>query len=379
MRALQVLFALLLAGLAGLANDGAIDGVGGRVGFMDGEHPSIRMTKEWVRVELNPASYAVAATFIFANDGPATSVRMGFPESGGGDGVGGNTSTFLRFRTAVDGQPIAATRRLARGGQDFQAFWVKTVAFAAGQTREVRVEYTSRYGDSVEGDFSAAYDFTGGNWKGMVAESNLLVHVNTGGTVHLTSRTPFVAGDNRLHARWTNWQAQEDVHLRLFQMPKGGWLLNEQPGWAFRQDEPSTRQPRMMPQALLPCCVFMVALRAVETAERERLYGDGQPPAPPLTWNAATKQATLKAEGHTVVYTVGKLAMLVDGVSVGLADAPKLVGPYGPMGGQSATLFVPLDALMKALGGTVATDAAAVRVSFTLPEGDAPEADTRLH
>jgi hypothetical protein len=69
------------------ANDGAMAGISGAPHFLKGEHPSVRMVREWVWMDVYPNHYTVKATYIFHNRGKATTVQMGFPEFGYGDGT----------------------------------------------------------------------------------------------------------------------------------------------------------------------------------------------------------------------------------------------------------------------------------------------------
>lgn len=75
----------IMCALAAWANDRAIVGRGGTWKPLQGEHASIRMVSERVRVDVYEKYYDVQASFVFRNEGPATTVTMGFPESGGGD------------------------------------------------------------------------------------------------------------------------------------------------------------------------------------------------------------------------------------------------------------------------------------------------------
>src|SRR3546814_9692068 len=60
---------------------------------------------------------------------PISTVRMGFPESSGGDADFGRLKThtsFKEFKTWVDGGEVAAQRMVAHSNEDdfqFEAFW----------------------------------------------------------------------------------------------------------------------------------------------------------------------------------------------------------------------------------------------------------------
>lgn len=247
MKKLFVCFALLACIGAGstpsFANDSAITGVSGTPGNMKvvqlaGEHRSIRMVRETVAITVFQTDYVTDARFEFHNDGAATTVKMGFPESGSGDVDGREwrkQTSFKSFRTWVDGRETKARRLLASGqGAGFEAFWIKTVAFKRGQTRHVRVLYRSSIGGSGYGDF-VSYDFTGGNWKGRVAQSDLSVQLTAPGRYIVgayygeTPRPKEWRKGNTFHFRWRNWQAQTGFSLRYLAELPGTMTLAETP------------------------------------------------------------------------------------------------------------------------------------------------------
>src|SRR5690606_38790314 len=173
----------LFASTRACANDSAISGTSGTPGNLKatqlaGEHKTIRMVREQIVMTLGRSEYVTDAHFVFRNDGPATTVKMGFPEGAGGDSDFANLkkkTSFKEFKAWVDGREIKAMRMIADANEDdftLDALWVKTVPFQRGQTRNVRVRYRSPLGTSTDGDF-VFYDFTGGNWKGKVDESTL--------------------------------------------------------------------------------------------------------------------------------------------------------------------------------------------------------------
>ena len=61
------LLALYLAATA-RANDTAVRGIGGSITPLSGEHPSVRMVREQVRMDLYRDSYDTAVDFVFVND-----------------------------------------------------------------------------------------------------------------------------------------------------------------------------------------------------------------------------------------------------------------------------------------------------------------------
>ena len=220
-----VLLSLMLAAPA-FANDSAVVGVGGSWKPMSGKHPAVRMVRERVEIDVHPSYEVTRATFVFENEGPAMEVRMGFPEAGWGDIAPSaymKRSGFQSFVTSVDGKPVKAVRY---GGQpteeDYRAVWVKRVPFRAKQQRTVQASYRSQLGEiaSSEAPHFVAYQFSGGNWKGDVAESVMVVrfHPRLPDRINATldgTKPHGVARGNTITYRWTHWQAQGEFNLRF--------------------------------------------------------------------------------------------------------------------------------------------------------------------
>lgn len=154
-------------------------------------HPSIRMDRERVVVEIRPKGYHVDATFTFVNDGPACAVRMGFPdetspnEDDPGPGVKAPPRAALdHFRSWVDGR--AVTTSLVRNTSDAKTWHVKRVAFAKGGTRRIRVVYDADGGgatNSENGRYIRQANYvmrTGASWKGPIGLAELIVRFTPG-------------------------------------------------------------------------------------------------------------------------------------------------------------------------------------------------------
>ncbi len=198
------------------------------------------MVREWVKIDVFPQNYTVNVQFVFTNDGPVTTVKMGFPESGSGVGIGPNSfrnsSAYSKFETSVDGRQVSVERvaprskRKLAGMESYGAFWVNTVHFDRKQTHIVRVSYQSRQGGTSMGDRSVEYDFTGGNWKGLVSESDLLVTFHIPGTTFYqtdlpktdelgstdsTSFSQSINGNLQFYC-WKNWRANDGFETSYY-------------------------------------------------------------------------------------------------------------------------------------------------------------------
>ncbi|MFI5385265.1 MAG: DUF4424 family protein [Fimbriimonadales bacterium] len=169
---------LLSAAYAIPADDTAVDGIGGNIKMMKG-HPTIRMVSEDVRVKLPQAT--VRAVFVFHNDGPATTVKIGFPESGTGYDHGTRrNSLFGYFRSYVDGKRIKVKREgnlhVEEEDNSYHIWWTKSVHFGRHQTRVIVDEYKGGIGgDTTNHAFFTYVMSTGGSWKGNIKRARITV------------------------------------------------------------------------------------------------------------------------------------------------------------------------------------------------------------
>ena len=201
------------------ANDTSISGVGGSVVALRTEHSSVQMVRETVRLDLYKGYYETTADFVFKNHGSTRTVRMGFPESGSGEGKPG---TIKNFWTSVDGERVKAQRiRTEHSEEYYTAYWVKSVPFDKNGERHVRVHFRTEYGSGIGGTL-ASYDFTGGNWRGKVRESVLIITPHRGAPL-LTFVQTEIPGHRKLLARqdasklrryvWRMWEAEAPLLL----------------------------------------------------------------------------------------------------------------------------------------------------------------------
>lgn len=364
--------ALTLTALPALANDSAITGVGGSLTLLKGEHKTIRMVREKVAMILGPKDYEVNVDFVFTNDGPATSVKMGFPESGSGDVRQLKKSQMLAFHTWVDGIKTAANWvPVKRNEEDqYEAHWVKDVKFGKGQTHKIRVSYRSAYGGSATNGLRTfvGYHFTGANWKGKVDESALTVTLRrpgsfvTAGQIRPaggeTGAVKFSQSGPTLSKSWTNWEAQADFTLVLGTAPStwrttvpfagmdepsetpipGSFVPKAAKTYTLGAQSGDTQVYDWCPPVYQRDGQFLVSLRGLEG-----LIGGKWEVSPE---NPATT-ATVKYGSHVWKFAVGSKTATVDGKATALKIAPLA---RTEAIGESPIYYVPLDAITRTLG-----------------------------
>ncbi|HWA83888.1 MAG TPA: hypothetical protein VG820_10660 [Fimbriimonadaceae bacterium] len=164
------------------ADDGWI-GYSGAPKLM-GSHPSVRMVSEVVRATIHREKADVVCDFVFRNDGPACTVRMGFPDYNDNRLPGDeNRSIYNSFKSTVDGKEVEneLEPKKAPELQSYpkgwnSAFEVKSVRFAKGQTRRIREVYRVPLGTlAIHGEIEG---------KGVPAERIFTYVFSTGSTWH---------------------------------------------------------------------------------------------------------------------------------------------------------------------------------------------------
>jgi len=159
------------------ADDGAVVAVGGAVSPM-AQHPSIRLAAEFVHIDFRRSPAEVDCVFFLENAGPATTATIGFPNESGGVDVE-EFVPFSSFVSYVDGDTAQVTVLPDAEHQqhgDYGVWYVKTVPFAAGQTRCVRNVYTGTHGGYSTGH--SAFDYilwSGATWTGPIGVADLVV------------------------------------------------------------------------------------------------------------------------------------------------------------------------------------------------------------
>lgn len=385
MKSVILLFAFLIGTLPALANDMSMVGVGGSLHPQRGEHPQVRMVREKINIEVSQNSYHVRVDFVFQNEGKATSVTMGFPESGGGDDSPTNTesdkSTFFTFSSIVDGKKVPVKRVLLHHSTEyFDAVWIKTVKFSAKQTRHVQINYTAPIGGAagIGLEQLVGYDFTGGNWAGDVDSSVLNIHFQQPGDYLMSAnlgekKVAFKSIPNGISFSWRHWQAQGSFLLRFFQTAQQ-WMVNTRsPELASQLNDfkavqipgaPALKDRRFdwFPPAFYHQGVAYISLTSFQD-DLQHLFPEMNPS---LIWNAQTRFATLKVGKQNFLFQPNKSSFKMNNSEMPLPAPTTLIRWHSDDNGSK--LYVPFAPLVMALGGTYRVNRAAHRYRFDLPK-----------
>ena len=333
-RMLPLIVLIFAASALALADEAAIQGIGGAIRPMR-EHPSVAMERMEVNADIWPRYARVDCRFVLRNTGPAITVRMGFPEQSE-LWVRHAFVGFTRFATWVDGRHrrTRVEGTTLEPGDDlngWQRWRVTRVGFGPHQTRRVRVRYEAPLSEELMGGRVFRYVIsTGASWKGPIGFAR--------------------------------------VRIRGHFDPSRGWLDVDPPlervggltwEWTQRQFKPSDSESDDLEAEYYPGYVGV-------SIEGEGCIQDpGDPPYPYLrrgiAWVSAPtlaawlgvdlaprrSRATFLRGGRRVEVRTGKPFLGVNGKHLSVPVAPHSVG---------GKLMVPLAAVARALGGQVSFD-----------------------
>ncbi len=210
------------------ADDGALRVSSGAVQPMD-DHPTIRMESCRIEGDIAREQTQVRCEFVFVNDGPATTVTMGFPAFRGYGETGPRHAVpILRsFRSWVDGKAVSTriVERSPKPGRPPNRWYVKGVRFEPGQRRVVRDEYLQPNGEIVGQWFFPYALRTGASWHGPIEHVEVILK-----WTEEYEWKPFTEARDALP-----WEASEDGRTLRWAAeslePEGDILLHFRPMW----------------------------------------------------------------------------------------------------------------------------------------------------
>ena len=334
MKAFRLCVSAALATLSvlGWCNDTAVVGIGGVIKPME-SHPSIVLRSHVVKVKLTPEYADVNCTFVLHNTGKATSVLIGFPESGGG-AIEVPTTGFQYFRSYVDGKRIQVRVQEPKlRDMGYSRWYLKRVHFGTGQTRVIRNVYRAPLGAVSNGEKFFHYILvTGASWKGKIGRSDIIVDLSALGSVTDLSIRPagYRRVGNRIVWRLENYEPKENIDIIFFQHYR--LQVNDDQWDAFRI---VSRDAMQRPQG-----VFLIEARWFEEIPGVR-----------VAWDASQQRVTIvdSSSGRQIVMRVGDRWAIVNGQRVQLPVAPSWYRERG-----RRFVRVPLRPVVEALGGQVA-------------------------
>lgn len=326
----------ILAGIPSVADDGGVYTIaGGAVSLMT-SHPSVRMVNEIVTIRMTAKSVKVHCEFLFRNEGKACTVKMGFPEDYASNGEAGSLGRLHGFRSSVDGRPVHCKYKRGklvsddtRQSEKQRSWYVKDVAFGAGQTRTVTDDYTTDLGVAAsagETEYQESRSFTyilrtGASWKGPICTARIIVD---------TTRVPvdrynlafspkgFEIAKGIVSWTLTNVEPKQDISIDLVaRYPKLNGKELDSEEWS-----PYSR----VKGVTMAGTGFLEALGA----KTECLY--------------AKEGLVVRHNGHTLRLNVGSKTATLDGSRLALQAAPT-----SKSGGIEQ---YPVASVVRALGGT---------------------------
>jgi len=322
----------LIVSSAANGNDTAVRGVSGTIQAMDA-HPTVRLVREKVHARLTWEGAKVRCEFVFRNEGPATTVKMGFPERASGDVRPTEEPALKNFRSWVDGREVRTRFVVEKPVREleYSAWHVKEVSFAANQERKVVNEYAAPLGeDSMGGRFFTYILTTGSSWKGKIGAAEIIVDV--GGISSLYYVTAVHPEGYRRRGYTFSWR------MKNFE-PRGNVRIDFRPRRTVRIGPPPGGAMRIYDErAFSETGVAMVFL--------SHLTGL---PGVTLSWDQVKRQSVIQYADHSLVLVPGSKTAVLDG-------SKEIELPRAPYINSSGQMIGPIIAVAKVLGLSVSYD-----------------------
>jgi hypothetical protein len=234
--ALQAFFGLLAGAIVSslcpgkaLADDGGIS-FGGSPHLLK-SHASVSMQSEVVTIDVHEDVINVDCQFVFHNQGPACTVRMGFPDQGlgaaepyQGDPVPTGPklhATFLSYDSYVDGKKVP-TKVVPTNSRSL--YWhVKTVTFKGHADCLVHDVYKLPPGaqdTSENGMYRQTYYIlhTGASWHGPIQRAEIVVNFAPDSLTQpiILKTVKSVGAQNLEHLKWSKLVAPDKLKSLVF-------------------------------------------------------------------------------------------------------------------------------------------------------------------
>ncbi len=158
--------------------------VAGGSAYRISSNDTVSMQSEVVKIHVGKHLARVDCRFVFVNNGPACTVRMGFPDQTNQPLTNPDRNlrgSFLSYRSFVDGKKVTTKVVLDDDtGTEFKVWHAKDVAFPANSTVVVQDSYVVRPGVVAVDDRTATklvyyILHTASSWKGAVRRADVYV------------------------------------------------------------------------------------------------------------------------------------------------------------------------------------------------------------
>ena len=267
-------------------------------------HPTVRLVAARIEVEVGVEQSKVTCQYVFRNEGPATTVVMGFPATVGGGWVE-RPRPLRELRSWVDGRSAPTSLKTTTRGEGYYA---KSVRLEPDQRRVVRDLYFQPT-LSVPGGLAFVFPLDlGKRWHGDLGRLEVVLRW----TGDYEWGRPRVTGGEG--AGWVVSAAGRELKRSQTNVEKSAGLrLEFLPGWddlrvdGYRLNAgPAEAAMRVTTERTL------MSTRAL-----------GQALCAQVSYDPATKRALIIGSHHKVVVTTGSDTAMVDGREVRLAQAAR--------------------------------------------------------
>jgi hypothetical protein len=351
---------LALCCIAAWADDGSYSEAGGGAASPMIPNSSVRMVRERIDIRLGRRGAVVKCVFVFKNEASACSVQMGFPERQWSDGEGSLRGGLQHFVSLIDGEKaevkhrFPSHKRIRHDDQsdEYTSWYVKTVSFAAGQTRTVEDDYFSLYGISYSLGAIAEESFTyvlvtGATWRDRIGEIEINVDAAHLGNFRDINLPKGCAQVGSRQWKWIarNIKPKDDFKISLIPRTptlNGGEMDDNvvYPSWTWTDD---------------PHGVVTIPSGFIAAVGGEQVT------------DVKKRECTIKYGGHTLVMKEGTLIATLDSKAVKLPIRVEIPHENSYEGSVEESI-VPLINVVQWLGGSVTTNKKSGRLNVLLKD-----------
>lgn len=374
---LAAVLGLLAPAIVCRADDESLVGVSGTIEALS-PNPSIRMVEESVHIG-DPTDPHGVARFVFKNEGPATDVLIGFPETGDQIAPGKPASPgLIHFRSFVDGKRVKVHRHMAHhepalfSDFDYVAWYMKRVHFAARQAHVIVDEYDGGGGSQGSGLKYFIYVLkSGATWKGPIGRAVITANIGKIANCSPVSITPVCYTRRGSLITWDlrNFKPTQNIEIDWFDgflnisingcYPYLGYTRQAAKVTADDFSNDDSAYPQYLPvkrhgDIWLPAQVAASWLGANFSVVK---------PGRLLRISYRNRWVDIRIGRRTLIRSDGKRFLMPD-------PAAYMRDPWPPH--TNVLAMVDLTPLVYAFGGTACFDAAGNHLSVSVPNRNAP-------
>jgi len=316
-----------------------------------GKHAGLRIVREKTNVKLGRDQHdtvKVKCEFVIKNEGKAVTVKLGFPvDSQSSDKFPINQSVLTGFKMSVDGTPVKPSFKSKRekigedsmpyAEQSFWAWYIEDIRFEANQTRSIVITYSTELSRTGDSPWEFIYNLSSdGLWNWPAGEvafsadiSSLSHYLDVNTDPNIFTR----------HGDKLTWVRQDVKPVEEVKVNVSDCFVPTMNGKPIKYEDPLGYYD-------FQDGVLMLDVGVLEHSGVLRVI-----------WGEKRRVCNIHGNSRTLTLIQGSKTAILNGTT-------KVSLPAAPLEGGWE---IPIEAVMKALGGSVSPDRVNGVIRLTLP------------